>query len=549
MPLDDLVLGLQRFVDRVIRRARRGRAPTPGRRRLLVVQIDGLSRDVLERALADGRMPFLRRLIGRRGWRVHPMFVGLPSSTPAFQMAAMYGVRPDIPGFHYHQKRRREDVYFPRAGDAARVEREQAAGRRGILEGGASYGCVFTGGAVDNLFTFANMKRPSGSGLFAALSALIVLAWVALKSSVITILELVRAVMRLLADPVGEWRRGWKWLAIKVGLSVWVRELFTLAASRDLYAGVPAIYVNYLDYDVVSHAYGPQHRRAVRSLRRVDASIRQLWRVCRRVPEHGYDLYVLSDHGQAFCTPFTDLADGRRFERVIFEDFFTAQGARPVGPERPAGRHHLASGIKALRMGRAPGFFQRFFNYIEEGFPWVLGELKEARERDNVRVIAAGPNAFIYFVDDDAPLPIDRIEERWPGLAEALSRHPGVGYVFARSADGPLCFWRGKRFRLGAGAPGPFAGRADAALVVAGIGDLMAMPSAGDFVVYGIDAAPGHVSYIAEAGAHAGPSPEELHAFVLAPPAARLPEPLDHPVQLYPHFVRYLEVSGQESAA
>jgi len=44
MPLDDLVLGLQRFVDRVIRRARRGRAPTPGRRRLLVVQIDGLSR-------------------------------------------------------------------------------------------------------------------------------------------------------------------------------------------------------------------------------------------------------------------------------------------------------------------------------------------------------------------------------------------------------------------------------------------------------------------------------------------------------------------------
>jgi hypothetical protein len=91
--------------------------------------------------------------------------------------------------------------------------------------------------------------------------------------------------------------------------------------------------------------------------------------------------------------------------------------------------------------------------------------------------------------------------------------------------------------------------RPDAALVVAGIGDLMAMPSAGDFVVYGIDAAPGHVSYIAEVGAHAGPSPEELHTFVLAPPAARLPEPLDHPVQLYPHFVRYLEVPGQESAA
>jgi hypothetical protein len=547
MPLDDLVLSLQHLVDRLVRRARRGGAPTPGRRRLLVVQIDGLSRGVLELALAQGRMPFLRRVIERAGWRVHPMFVGLPSSTPTFQMAAMYGVRPDIPGFHYHDKRHREDVYFPRAGDAARVERTQAAGRRGILEGGASYGCVFTGGAVNNLFTFANMKRPTGSGLLAALSALIVLAWVALKSTVITVVELLRAVLRLLADPVGEWRRGFKWLAIKIGLSVWVRELFTLAVARDLYAGVPAIYVNYLDYDVISHAYGPRHPRALRSLRRVDDAIKQIWRVCRRVPEHGYDLYVLSDHGQAHCKPFAGLAGGRRFERVVFEDFFMRGEARPVGPERPAGRHHLASGIKAFRMGRAPGFFQRFFNYIEEGFPWVLGEVKEAREQDNVRVICAGPNAFIYFVDDDAPLPIERIEERWPGLADDLSRHPGVGYVFARGAEGPVCFWRGKRYRLAADG-GPFARRDDAALVLSSIGDLMAMPSAGDLVIYGIDATPGHVSFIAEAGAHAGPSPEELHAFVVAPPGSGLPEPLNHPVQLYPHFVRYLEVLEPETA-
>src|SRR3989441_12956152 len=79
-------------------------------------------------------------------------------------MAAMYGVRPDIPGFHYHDKRRRTDVYFPRAGDAARVEQEQARGRRGILEGGNAYGCVFTGGAGSSLFHFATVKGPTGGG-------------------------------------------------------------------------------------------------------------------------------------------------------------------------------------------------------------------------------------------------------------------------------------------------------------------------------------------------------------------------------------------------
>src|SRR5437899_13004969 len=126
MSLDELVLLLQRLLDRAIRRLRLGPGPGAGGRRFLIFQIDGLSRAVLEQGLAEGRMPFLRRLLTRHGYRVEPMAVGLPSSTPAFQLSAMYGVRPDIPGFHYHDKRRRSDVYFPRGGDAAWVEQTQA---------------------------------------------------------------------------------------------------------------------------------------------------------------------------------------------------------------------------------------------------------------------------------------------------------------------------------------------------------------------------------------------------------------------------------------
>src|SRR6266436_8082860 len=181
MPLDDLALGLQRVLDRLVRRLRLGAAPAPGRRRLLIVQIDGLSRAVLEEAMVQGRAPFLARLLRHRGYRLAPMSVGLPTSTPAFQMAAMYGVRPDIPGFHYHDKRRHDDVYFPRGGDAAWVEATQAAGRPGIVQGGSAYGCVFTGGAHNNVFNFATLKRPSGAGVLRAISAFVVLGWVAIK--------------------------------------------------------------------------------------------------------------------------------------------------------------------------------------------------------------------------------------------------------------------------------------------------------------------------------------------------------------------------------
>src|SRR2546422_1384495 len=322
MPLDDLVLGLQRALDRLVRRLRLGPPPVPGRRRLLIVQIDGLSRAVLEEALAQGQAPFLARLLRQRGFRMAPMSVGLPPSTPAFQMAAMYGVRPDIPGFHYHDKRRKADVYFPRGGDAANVEQPQAAGRRGIVSGGGAYGCVFTGGAASNLLTFAMIKRPSGAGLLRTVARAVVIGWVLLKGTIASSIELGRTALRILADPVSVSRvDGWKWLAIKLGISVWLRELFTLVVSGDLYAGGPAIYVNYVDYDVAAHAAGPRHPRALRALRRVDSAIHGLWRVLRRVPEHGYDLYVLSDHGQATCAPYRRVTGGPPPQHALLPGF------------------------------------------------------------------------------------------------------------------------------------------------------------------------------------------------------------------------------------
>jgi hypothetical protein len=538
MPLDDLALRLQGALDRVVRRCRLGAPPVPDRRRLLIVQIDGLSRAVLEEAIAKGRTPFLARLIRQRGYRMAPMSVGLPTSTPAFQMAAMYGVRPDIPGFHYHDKRRKADIYFPRGGDAAHVEQTQAAGRRGIVRGGGAYGCVFTGGAASNLLTFAMIKRPTGAGLLRAISKAIVIAWVLLKGSVVSMIELVRAVMRIAADPLSVSTDGWKFLAIKIGISVWLRELFTMVVAHDLYVGVPAIYVNYLDYDVVAHAWGPRHRRALRALRRVDASIHRLWRILRRVPEYRYDLFVLSDHGQATCTPYRRLTGGPPLEQALFDDFFDPAGApqRPVSERQPSG---FAQGLRAYRSHRAPGFFQRFVNYLERDFPRVLGETPEAREHDGIRVIAAGPNAFVYFLDSAEPLKLEEIEARFPALATKLSDAPGIGIVLVRSASGPLCFWRGRRYGLDELQAGPFAGRPDLERVVEGIRDLMAMRSAGDLVIYGTNAPQGDVSFISEVGAHAGPSADELHTFLIHPRNAEVPSSITHPIQLYSYFMRY----------
>jgi hypothetical protein len=50
-----------------------------------------------------------------------------------------------------------------------------------------------------------------------------------------------------------------------------------------------------------------------------------------------------------------------------------------------------------------------------------------------VRVISAGPNAFLYVLDTLSALDADALDHRFPGLAEELSKSPGIGFVLARS--------------------------------------------------------------------------------------------------------------------
>lgn len=158
-----------------------------------------------------------------------------------------------------------------------------------------------------------------------------------------------------------------------------------------------------------------------------------------------------------------------------------------------------------------------------------------------MRAISAGPNAFVYVTDAKEPLTAAVLERRFPGLPEKLSCSPGIGFVLARSEDGagPVCWWRGRRCRLGAAEFGPFAGRDDAAIVVQGIVGLMRMRSAGDLVIYGTDAPEGYVSFICEHGAHAGPGATEMQTFIVQPAGVMVPQDITHPVQLYEHFIRY----------
>lgn len=529
--------------DAVSRWARMPRPEAAVRRRFVLVQIDGLSDAVFERALASGAMPRTARLL-RRGVLVrHRTPVGLPTSTPAFQAGLMYGGPVDIPGFEFLDKRTGDYLWFPRPWVSARVEAAHAEGRRGIMADGRTYGCIFTGGAADSVLTLAHLLRPSPMwgriGARARLVPLLLLAWVGLKLSVMLPWEVLRWLGATLRDfslgrAIASPRRRLVGLMIGGGL----RELFTLGVTADIYAGVPALLVNFVDYDVAAHALGPGHGAALRTLRAVDRSIGDIARVVARVPELGYDLFVVSDHGQITSVPFESTSGGVGLADTVLAAFGVART-----PESEAGRGRGKRAVATPFRPLAP-IWQQQLAYVEP--PVRDGRAVWA---GGLCVVPAGPNANVYLTHTPHHVPVEEIEARHPGALERLSRHPGIGFILARDARGPVCYYRGSVLRVPPpeGPVGcPLFDRPDRALVTEGLQDLLAMPSAGDVVLFGHYAGPGCISFLGERGSHAGPSESELYGFVLAPPHVEFDfTRVTRPRDLYELFIAYQDANGR----
>lgn len=115
---------------------------------------------------------------------------------------------------------------------------------------------------------------------------------------------------------------------------------------------------------------------------------------------------------------------------------------------------------------------------------------------------------------------MEEIDTRDPGALARLRAHPAIGFVLARDARGPVCYYRGAALRIPPppGATGsPLFDRSDRELVARELQNLLAMPSAGDIVLYGHYTARGCVNFLGERGSHAGPSEGELYGFIMAP--------------------------------
>ncbi len=499
--------------------AGRGRFPAvPRRRRLVLIQLDGVSRRRLESALAAGWMPALAARLASGRHLLGSSRSGAPASTPAFQAGLFYGVAPSVPGFVWFDRATGREVRMDRPEDAARVETRLAAGGAGLLRGGTAYFSIFSGGAAAPHFCLSGLAGDLALDRYASRLG----GWDTVASGLAHSVTAVRTAVRLAHDvghgvvdglrwslAVGRVLHEPRFLAHRVLVGAFLRELAVQGILVDLSRGIPVVFVDFLGFDETAHRRGPDSTAALRCLSSIDQALAAILAAADAVPELGYEVVVFSDHGHVRTRPFETLAGAPLPDYVAVAEH---------GPHRRAPR----------------------FGGVGRGVLWGRAGAKRA---NGVAVAEAGDLAHVYFLDDRGPLALDALRTRHRRVLDALAGSPAVGLLAVRGGRRGFVLADGRRLDLAdprdvARLPHP-----DPVLAGDYLAALVSLPDAGDVVVQGWRGPDREsVAYAWEFGSHGGLAPEELDAFVAWPAGAPPPPEAPGPVELH----RWLEALRAE---
>ena len=393
-----------------------GEADMPG---LIMIQLDGLSRNQMERALAAGRLPFLAQLIKRGHFTLESFYSGIPSSTPAVQGEIFYGVRAAVPSFAFLRRAKGKVFRMNEASPAAEIENELVNRcPEPLLKGGCAYSNIYQGGARFSRYCaqdlaperFFNRLRPL-KGLFLC----IVYAPKILRMAGLALLEFALAVFDMFKGLYQreDFFKELIFVPSRVLVCIVLREMIRFRALLDIERGVQLIHANFLGYDEQAHRRGPDSAFAHWTLLGIDRAIRDICRAAAHSTFRDYEWIIYSDHGQERSVLFPR-KHGRSIEAAVREVFSR-------GPL--AGAEFWVSRVPEI-LGNT---FERWEQYL--GFKESSRE-SPAEPENQIILTAQGPVGHIYLPKRPTP---DEMESYARSLVEA-----GVPLVLLRRPDGEV---------------------------------------------------------------------------------------------------------------
>jgi hypothetical protein len=541
-------------------RERRTQRDEPGRG-FVGIQIDALAFEDLERALSDGHMPLLRRLIEQDGWNLRRFPAGLPSATPAAQAAIFHGVKERIPAFRFYEKRDRRVIVGSQPASMQFIR--DRLPDHGILSGGSSYVNLYDGGADRASWTLSDRNRQpflTSLGGRRILLLLLVNPIRVLRMLGAIVLEYFREEKdRLVSQLRGQSTHYWWYLPfLHIGTNVILRELQTLSVLLDVYVGVPKVYTTYNAYDEFAHHFGPSSRTAYKSLRALDRRIKEIFKLINRVPGRPYDVYILSDHGQTPSVPYRIRYGetlGDTINDAVEQGVMILARTGEYAPPREA-VDFLVGELEGVVSASNPatrklGFgLGRWIRKHYRVFPLVAEVVRPLAEHDLV-VTYSSSLAHVYWTTPDRPLTFDEIRDdpARRALYYFLVAHRGIGVVLTRILDGVHAESDRGRAIITANADvevvcgeDPLAAFAPDAVERRAVLHLVRLRNAGDLVLFGAydPVNDVQVCFDDQVGAHGALGGRQFWPFILSAPGLISDRyPIADPLDLHPIFARY----------
>jgi len=411
-------------VHRVARKSRdREVTDVPG---ILFLEIDGLSKPVLQRAMRDGNAPVMASWLAANTHHLVEWETDLSSQTGASQAGILLGSNENIPAFRWVEKERMELMVCSNPDDCAELERRHAGD--GLLrEGGASRGNLLSGEADHALLTASRVseekKANPGYRAFFANGFNVTRTLVLVIYEVL--LEVVASARQRRRDVRPRGHRGGIYPLLRAGMCVAVRDLTVYAVLSDMFVGRPAIYATFASYDEVAHHSGLERPDTLEALRKLDQQFGRIERARRYAPRP-YEIVVLSDHGQTQGATFKQ-RNGYALEDLVRQSV-EADDVRAESGEDESRTNVGVAFDEATGKGEESGKKR--------------GSKKDVSGEDVV-VLGSGNLGLVYLLDEPRRMTREEIDARHPRLIQALTEHEHVGFVVVRSeADGAVALGR-----------------------------------------------------------------------------------------------------------
>jgi uncharacterized membrane protein YvlD (DUF360 family) len=393
---------------------------------LLLLEIDGLAHDVLQRALRDGNAPGLARAVHDHGYRLEGWETDWSSQTGACQAGLLHGDDDDMPAFRWWEKDQDRAIVTNHPKDAAEIERRHSNGRGLLYADGASRANILSGDAPHSMLTMSTVldrDRPGrlGQDYFAYFASPYGVARTFLRLVGEIAIERFYAVQQGRRDVRPRIKRGWEYALVRGYATVIQLDLQVAAVTADLLAGRPVVYTTFLAYDEVAHHSGLERPDTLAVLRRVDNAIERIAAAVPHAPRP-YRIVALSDHGQSQGATFRQRY-GEELSDIVKRH--TEGDVRAEDAQSDEGRGSFNASVAELATrDTATGHVVRTAagKRLEE--PEPEGEIPE------VSVMASGNLGLITFPRMPGRVTLEQMP---PDLIEALRTHPGIAFLLVRS--------------------------------------------------------------------------------------------------------------------